>query len=113
MKSVAITVVVLVALLLFVKHRIDTHDGEVRVTKIELIADHDPQIDPQACWITATGRRGHSRVEYRAVNFSGSCPEIESIVVHRGGFLVRGDLAISSGDSSPWSASVLSERVIQ
>ncbi|MGA8442808.1 MAG: hypothetical protein WB762_12575 [Candidatus Sulfotelmatobacter sp.] len=113
MKSIAITAFVLVACLLVWKHRIDTRDGELRVTKLELIAGHDPQIDPQACLITATGRQGHSRVEYRAVNLAGSCPEIESIVVNRGGLLVRGDLASSSGDPSFWSATVQSERVIQ
>ena len=113
MKSIAIAAFVLVACLLVWKHRIDTREGELRVTKLELIADHDPQSDPQACLITATGRRGHSRVEYRAVNLAGSCPQIESIVVHRGGLLVRDDLASSSGDPSFWSATVESERVIQ
>jgi hypothetical protein len=44
---------------------------------------------------------------------AGSCPQIESIVVHRGGLLVRDDLASSSGDPSFWSATVESERVIQ
>jgi hypothetical protein len=114
MKKVVIIVMVLSASLLAWKHRTDVRDGEIRVTKIELLADHDPQIDPQACWITATGWQGHAHVEYKAVNWNGSCPEIESIVVNHDGLLVRkGDLAFSSGDASFWSATVQSERVIQ
>jgi hypothetical protein len=114
MKRAVITIFVLAAFLLAWKHRGDIRDGDIRVTKIELIADHDPQIDPQACWITAAGWRGHYRVEYRAVNWGGSCPEIDSIVVNRDGLLIRkGDLAFSSGDPSFWSATVQSERVIQ
>ncbi|MFZ0291983.1 MAG: hypothetical protein WAL52_00145 [Candidatus Sulfotelmatobacter sp.] len=114
MKKLAITVIVLAASLLAWKSHSETHDREIRVTKIELLAEHDPQIDPQACWITATGWQGHSHVEYKAVNWNGSCPEIESIVVNHDGLLVRkGDLAFSSGDASFWSATVQSERVIQ
>ena len=88
-------------------------DGEIRVTKIELLADHDPQVDPQACSITATGWQGHAHVEYKAVNRNGSCPEIESIVVTTMAIGQEGDLAFSSGDASFWSATVQSERVIQ
>jgi hypothetical protein len=114
MKKVVIPVMVLAACLLAWKHRSDLRDGEIRVTKIELRADRDPLIDPQACWITATGWEGHAQVEYKAVNWNGSCPEIESIVVNHDGLLVRkGDLAFSSGDASFWSATVQSERVIQ
>jgi hypothetical protein len=114
MKKVAMIVFVLASSLLAWKSHIDMRDHEIRVTKIELLAAHDPQIDPQACWITATGWQGHSQVEYKAVNWSGNCPEIESIVVNRDGLLVRrGDLAFSSGDPSFWSATVQSERIIQ
>jgi hypothetical protein len=114
MKKVVIIVIVLSASLLAWKHRTDMRDSEIRVTKIELLADHDPQIDPQACWITDTGWQGHAHVEYKAVNWNGSCPEIESIVVNHDGLLVRkGDLAFASGDASFWSATVQSERVIQ
>lgn len=114
MKKLAITVIVVAASLLAWKSYGDMRDREIRVTKIELLADHDPQIDPQACWITATGWQGHSHVEYKAVNWNGSCPEIESIVVNHDGLLVRkGDLAFSEGDASFWSATVQSERVIQ
>src|SRR6202041_454680 len=89
-----------------------TPDGEMRVTKTELVADHDPQIDPQRCWITAKGWKGRSRVEYRAVNWNGSCPEIEAIVVKHDGMLVRkNDSAFASGDPSFWSAAVQSARV--
>ncbi len=114
MKRVSIIVIVLAGSLLAWKHHSDMRDSDIRVTKIELVAEHDPQTDPQACWITATGWHGHSRIEYKAVNWNGSCPEIESVVVNHDGLLVRkGDLAFSSGDPSFWSAAVQSERVIQ
>jgi hypothetical protein len=114
MKRVAIIVVAVTSSFLVWKHHSDVRDHEIRVTKIELLAEHDPQINPQACWITATGWHGNSHIEYKAVNWNGSCPEIESIVVNHDGLLVRkGDLAFSSGDSSFWSATVQSERVIQ
>jgi hypothetical protein len=114
MKKVTITVFVLAASLFAWNRLRAMPDGEIRVTKIELVAEHDPQLDPQTCWITATGWQGHSRVEYKAVNWNGSCPEIESIVVNRDGLLVqKGDVAFSSGDPSFWSATVQSERVIQ
>ncbi len=111
MRPISILALALVALLLACNRQ---SDGEMRVTKTELKADRDPQIDPQVCWITATGRQGHSRVEYRAVNWNGSCPEIDAIVVNHDGMLIRkGDSAFSSGDPSFWSAAIQSERVIQ
>lgn len=89
-------------------------DSEIRVTKTELIADHNLQDDPQECWITATGRRGRSRIEYIAVNPNGSCPEIETIVVNRNGVLVRKNEASSSPDDfSRWSAFVQSAKEIR
>jgi hypothetical protein len=89
-------------------------EGEIRVTKTELVVDHDLQNDPQVCWITAVGRQGGSRVEYRAVNWDGNCPEIETtVVIHDEMLIKKNDPAFASSGSTFWAASVKSTKEIQ
>jgi hypothetical protein len=114
MRLVLILALASLASLIAWNRRSETPDGEMRVTKTELVAEHDPQFDPQVCRITATGREGSSRVEYNAVKRDGDCPAIETILVHHDGMLTRkNDSSLLSGDSSFWSAVVQSRKVIQ
>jgi hypothetical protein len=114
MKRILILAFVSLAFQMACDRGISAPDGEMRVTKTELVADHDLQSDPQVCWITATGRQGRSHVEYRAVNYDGNCPAIETIVVNHDGTLIKkDDSSFSAGNSSFWSAFVKSERIIQ
>ncbi len=82
-------ILVLLASLLGCNRRIDTPDDEIRVTKTELITDRNLRNNPEVCWITAAGRLGNSRIEYRAVNYSGNCPEIQTVVVDHDGVLIK------------------------
>lgn len=88
--------------------------SDIRVTKTELITDHNLKDEPQVCWITATGKKGNSRIEYTAVNPNGNCPEIETVVVNHDGILIRKDNPSSSPeDSASWSAFVQSAKEIR
>jgi hypothetical protein len=109
----AALILVLLASLVGCNRGIDTPDGEVRVTKTELLADHNLQNNPEVCWITAAGRQGSSRIEYRAVNYDGNCPEIQTVVVDHDGVLIKkGDPAFANGGSF-WAAFVKSTKEIQ
>jgi hypothetical protein len=114
MRRVPILVFAVLASLMACNRGSSAPDSEIRVTRTELISDHNLQDDPQECWITATGRRGRSRVEYIAVNPNGSCPEIETVVVNHDGVLLRkNDAPASPDDSSRWSAFVQSAKEIR